>query len=86
MRSLSICTLYLLFPPCEQWGYHVNNHADITLLKTMKNNTYFVTGIALQYGVLTLKSQTTTSIQMWIGNNPSTEESFYWYLSGELGS
>ena len=52
----------------------------------MKNNTYLVTGIALQYGVLTLKSQTTTSIQIWIGNNPSTEESFYWYLSGELGS
>lgn len=71
---------------CEQWGYHINSHTDITLLKTMKNNTYFVTGIALQYGVLTLKSQTTTSIQIWIGNNPSTEESFYWYLSGELGS
>ena len=71
---------------CEQWGRHVNNHANITLLKTMKNNTYLVTGIALQYGVLTLKSQTTTSIQIWIGENPSTEESFYWYLSGELGS
>ena len=71
---------------CEQWGYYINNHTDITLLKPMKNNTYFVTGIALQYGVLTLKSQTITSIQIWIGSNPSTEESFYWYLSGESGS